>query len=184
MLGRALGHAYSRKWLSDALVVFTGVWAFALTDRALTLGNENGAAVVAMYLPLLWVPILMWLAGRWRPDQAHPPTLLVLRVFQQDTQTQSLFDHVIERWRLSGNTVLIAGTDLANRTLDAEDIFQFLDRRLAERFVVSPAMSRGASPRSTWLLTLMVVTGSTSAIATTRRGRTRYRHSSVAATSC
>ena len=34
---------------------------------------------------------------------------------------------------------MIAGTDLADRTLDADDIFQFLDRRLAERFVVSPA---------------------------------------------
>jgi len=137
MLGRVLGRAYSRKWLSDSLVLFTGVWAFALTDRALTLGNESGAA--AVYLPLLWIPILMWLAGRWRPGQAHPPTLLVLRVFQQDAQARSLFDHVIERWRLSGNTVLIAGTDLADRTMDAADVFQFLDRRLAERFVVSPA---------------------------------------------
>lgn len=139
MSGRALGHAYSRKWLSDSLAVFTGVWAFALTDRALTLSTTAGSEAFAMYLGLLWIPILMWLAGRWRPGQAPPPTLLILRVFQQDAQTQSLFDHVIERWRLSGNTVLIAGTDLADRTMDAADVFQFLDRRLAERFVVSPA---------------------------------------------
>ena len=33
---------------------------------------------------------------------------------------------------------MIAGTDLADRTLDADDIFQFLDRRLAERFIASP----------------------------------------------
>ena len=52
---------------------------------------------------------------------------------------RSLFDHVVERWRLSGNTVMIAGTDLADRTLDADDIFQFLDQKLAERFIVSPA---------------------------------------------
>ena len=44
-----------------------------------------------------------------------------------------------ERWRLSGNTVMIAGTDLADRTLDADDIFQFLDRKLAQRFIVSRA---------------------------------------------
>jgi hypothetical protein len=138
MSGRALGHAYSRKWLSDSLVMFTGIWAFALTDRALTLSTTAGSEAFAMYLALLWIPILMWLAGRWRPGQAHPPTLLILRVFQQDAQAQSLFDHVIERWRLSGNTVLIAGTDLADRTMDAADVFQFLDRRLAERFVVSP----------------------------------------------
>ena len=137
MLGRALGRAYSRKWLSDLLVVFTGVWAFALTDRALTFFTTAGSAAFAMYLPLLWIPTVMLLAHRGRrPGRA--PTLLVLRVFQRDEQVRSLFDHIVERWRLSGNTVMIAGTDLADRTLDADDIFQFLDRRLAERFVVSP----------------------------------------------
>jgi len=139
MLGRALGRAYSRKWLSDLLVVFSGVWAFVLTDRALTVANQAGAAAVAMYLPLLWIPAVMWLARRWRPRRERPPTLLILRVFQQDAQARFLFDHVVERWRLSGNTVMIAGTDLADRTLDADDIFQFLDRKLAERFVGSPA---------------------------------------------
>jgi hypothetical protein len=138
MLGRALGKAYSRKWLSDLLVVFTGVWAFGLTDRALTLFSTAGAKAFAMYLPLLWIPAVMLLAGRRRRPR-RAPTLLVLRVFQRDEQARSLFDHVVERWRLSGNTVMIAGTDLADRTLDAADIFQFLDRRLAERFVVSPA---------------------------------------------
>lgn len=49
---------------------------------------------------------------------------------------QDLFDRVIERWRLTGNTVLIAGTDLLDRTIDAEDIFTFLDGRLAERFIL------------------------------------------------
>ena len=63
----------------------------------------------------------------------------MLRVFQQDAQVQALFDHVIERWRLSGNTVLIAGTDLADRTLDADDIFVFLDGGLATRFIRTPA---------------------------------------------
>lgn len=138
MLGRALGHVYSRKWLSDLLVVFTGVWAFALTDRALPLSTEAGAKAFAMYLPLLWIPAVMLLAGR-RRRTGRAPTLLVLRVFQQDEQARSLFDHIVERWRLSGNTVMIAGTDLADRTMDAADIFQFLDRRLAECFVVSPA---------------------------------------------
>jgi hypothetical protein len=139
MLGRALGHAYSRKRLSDLLAVFTGIWIFALTDRALTLSTTAGAWAFAMYLPLLWIPMVMWPAAKWRPRSERPPTLLVLRVFQQDAQARSLFDHVVERWRLSGNTVMIAGTDLADRTLDADDIFQFLDGKLAQRFIVSPA---------------------------------------------
>jgi hypothetical protein len=63
----------------------------------------------------------------------------VLRVFQQDKNVQDLFDRVIERWRLTGNTVLIAGTDLLERTIDAENIFTFIDGRLGERFIQSPA---------------------------------------------
>jgi uncharacterized protein YciI len=34
---------------------------------------------------------------------------------------------------------MIAGTDLAERTLDADDIFRFLDRKVAQRFIMSPA---------------------------------------------
>jgi hypothetical protein len=81
----------------------------------------------------------MLLSRRLRGSAGRPPTLLVLRVFQHDAQVQRLFDHVVERWRLSGNTVLIAGTDLALRTLDADEIFTFLDGRLESRFIREPA---------------------------------------------
>jgi hypothetical protein len=139
-LGRAFGRAYSSKWFTDLLVLFTAVWGFALLDRALTTAAGGaGAAAFAMLIPLLWIPAVMCTARFWSQRVGPPPTLLVLRVFQQDQQTQRLYDQVIERWRLSGNTVTIAGTDLADRTLDAGDIFEFLDRRLAARFIMNPA---------------------------------------------
>jgi hypothetical protein len=139
VLARTLSRAYVRKWVSDLLVVFIGVWALTLTDKAVTVAPQAGIAAVAMYVPLLWILPAVWLARRQRPDPERAPTLLVLRVFQQDAQTRDLFDHLVERWRLSGNTVLIAGTDLADRTLDADNIFRFLEGRLAEHFIVSPA---------------------------------------------
>jgi hypothetical protein len=140
VVGRVLGRTYSRKWFSDLMAIYTAVWAFSLTDKALVVANQasSGTAAVAMYLPLLWIPMVIWPAAMWSPRSERPPTLLVLRVFLQDVQARSLFDHVVERWRLSGNTVMIAGTDLADRTLDADDIFQFLDKKLAQRFIVSP----------------------------------------------
>jgi hypothetical protein len=139
LFGRALGRAYSRKWFSDLLVVFSTVWAFSLTDRAVTTSGQAGSAAFALYLPLLWIPAAIWIM-RWRRARlTRPPTLLVLRVFQQDAQAQRLFDQVVERWRLSGNTLTIAGTDLADRTLGADDIFLFLDGKLPERFVAEPA---------------------------------------------
>lgn len=138
-LGRALGRAYARKQLSELMVLFTAVWAISLLLEALTVASSAGLAGIAMFLPLLWIPPVMWLNARLHAQRGRPPTLLVLRVFQRDVQVQELFDHVIERWRLSGNTVLIAGTDLAARTIDADDIFTFLDGGLAGRFIHTPA---------------------------------------------
>ena len=139
-LGRALGRAYARKQLSELMVLFTAVWAISLLLRALGVAGSTGiAASILMFLPLLWIPLVITLSARLRSERGRPPTLLVLRVFQRDAQVQALFDHVIERWRLSGNTVMIAGTDLAVRTLDAADLFTFLDGHLADRFIRSPA---------------------------------------------
>jgi hypothetical protein len=138
-LGRALGRAYTRKWLSDLLVMFTTVWAFSLLDRALSAASSAGLKAIVLLGVLLWIPVVMLLYGRWQRRAACPPTLLVLRVFQRDAEVQNLFDHVVERWRLSGNTVMIAGTDLVDRTIDADDIFTFLGGSLAQRFIRAPA---------------------------------------------
>jgi hypothetical protein len=137
-LGGALARAYARKQLCELLVLFTAVWLISLLIQALSVASSAGVAGVAMLLPLLWIPLVVGALPLRREGGGRPPTLLVLRVFQHDAQIQDLFDHVIERWRLSGNTVLIAGTDLADRTLDADDIFTFLDGALATRFVRAP----------------------------------------------
>lgn len=105
---------------------------------ALGVAGSAGLAGAAMLLPLLWIPVVILPYRRLHNRLGRPPTLLVLRVFQQDAQIQALFDHVVERWRVSGNTVMIAGTDLAERTLGADDIFTFLDGRLEERFIRTP----------------------------------------------
>ena len=147
-LGRALARAYARKQLSELMVMFTAVWAIVLLVQALTSASSLGLRGLLMLLPLVWVPLVMTgMAVMDRSEQRRsnpaspprPPTLLVLRVFQRDAQVQALFDQVIERWRLTGNTVLIAGTDLIDRTLDADDIFTFLDGGLAQRFIATDA---------------------------------------------
>ena len=140
-LGQALARAYARKQLSELMVMFTSVWAIVLLTEAITSASSLGLRGLVMLLPLAWVPLVMAVVMRWRgpnPAPKHrPPTLLVLRVFQRDAQVQALFDQVIERWCLTGNTVLIAGTDLIDRTLDADDIFTFLDGGLAQRFIAT-----------------------------------------------
>jgi len=140
-LGRQLALAYREQQVSELFYLFTAVWTVALTGPALAASSSLGWGALVCFAPLLWIV----LAGAWMrrlatPKQAgRPPTLLVLRVFQQDAQVQQLFDRVIERWRLTGNTVLIAGTDLLDRTIDVDDIFTFIDGRLGERFIQTPA---------------------------------------------
>lgn len=140
-IGRWLAAAYTRRQISELVYLFTAVWVIALTNTALgSVASGEGWGALIDFSPLLWIPLGAWLMGRQaaRRAPARPPTLLVLRVFRQDANVQSLFDQVIDRWRVTGNTVLIAGTDLADRTIDPDDIFTFLDGRLGERFIRQP----------------------------------------------
>jgi len=136
---RKMAAAYMRQWLSELMILFTAVWGIALLARMVGWISTLGFGAMAMLSPLLWIPVVMLALRRRRRAAGRPPTLLVLRVFQRDRAMRALFDNVIERWRLSGNTVLIAGTDLLERTLDADDILNFIDGRLAERFISSDA---------------------------------------------
>jgi hypothetical protein len=139
-VGRWLADAYSRRALSELFYLFTAVWTITLAQPALGAIHELGWGALVVFLPLLWIPPGAWLMRRLAaPPAGRPPTLLVLRVFQQDANVQALFDKVIERWRLSGNTVLIAGSDVVDHTIDAADIFNFIDGCLDERFIRHPS---------------------------------------------
>lgn len=142
---RALARLYSAKRVSDLMVVFSAAWA-------LNLGFDALGAGPLVLLSLLWIPLALTLLSRRRGHaQARPPTLLVLRVFQQDANVNALFDDVVERWRASGNTVLIAGTDLVDQTLDATDLFDYLDGRLGARFIRSPGEVAARLAALDWL---------------------------------
>jgi hypothetical protein len=133
--GRVLAQAYADKWVSELIVVYSAAWVLNLVFEALTDGP-------LMLLPLLWLPLAVLLGRKifarnpLSDRRSQAPTLMVLRVFKQDRNVAALFEEVVERWRVSGRTLLIAGTDLVDHTLDAADLLGFLEGRLAERFVV------------------------------------------------
>lgn len=136
-IARTLAAAYRAKRFSDLWYLLGAYWLVVLAASALPALQGAGLIALTQFLPWLWIPLAGWALRGWlRPPDA-PPTLLVLRVFQQDAGVQALFDRVVERWRLSGNTVLIAGTDLLSRTLDPDDLFTFLDGRLVQRFMAN-----------------------------------------------
>jgi hypothetical protein len=70
---------------------------------------------------------------------AQPGTrLLVLRVFGFRSRSEKLFDSVAQRWRFRGGVTMIAGSDLAARTMDPDDTLAFLAAELQSRFVRGP----------------------------------------------
>lgn len=138
-LARWLAAAYRAKRFSDLAYLFASYWFVVLSASTLTAVEGNGAAGLTQLLPWLWLPVAGAALRGWLRPAAPPATLLVLRVFQRDAQVERLFDRVVERWRLTGNTLLIAGTDLVSRTLDADELFAFLNGRLRERFIADEA---------------------------------------------
>lgn len=138
-LGLWLAQAYRAKRFSDLAYLLAAYWFVILAASALPALEGAGWLGFTQLLPWLWLPLLARWLPRWLVPTAAPLTLLVLRVFQRDAAVETLFDRVIERWRLTGNTVLIAGTDLISRTLDPDDLFTFLNGRLGERFIASPS---------------------------------------------
>ncbi len=138
-MARALARAYRAKRFSDLWYLLAAYWLVVLAASALPALQGVGWIALTQFVPWLWIPLAAWGLRGWLAPCGAPPTLLVLRVFQQDAGVQTMFDRVVERWRLSGNTVLIAGTDLLSRTIDPDDVFTFLNGRLAERFVANEA---------------------------------------------
>lgn len=132
---RALARAYAAQRFSDLTYQTAAWWAVVLVASALPAWEGRGAVGWVVAVPWVWVLVVPWLARGWVRPRGPAPTLLVLRVFQRDAAVGALFDRVVERWRVHGPVVLIAGTDLLGRTLDPDDLFTFLDRRLAGRFL-------------------------------------------------
>lgn len=132
---RRLAAAYQRKAFSEPLYLAAGLWIITLLIQALALSHSIGWQAYNLLLASLLFPLFTLLMRPALQPRHHPPTLLLLRVFRGDRGIEALFDQVVERWRYSGNTLLIAGKDLALRNLEPDELFGFLSGHLRERFI-------------------------------------------------
>ena len=53
-----------------------------------------------------------------------------------------MLDKVAQRWRFDGPVQLVAGIDVAARTVDPGDFLAFVGGRLADRYVAGPESLR------------------------------------------
>jgi hypothetical protein len=142
-----LARAYQRKRFSDIQLADVAFWVLT------ALAAFGAAATGAPTLPELaelaagvafWTFVVMLVRRRWRGRvvAAAPPAaggLLILRVFKRAAQSEVFIDRLLSFWRFAGPVDFIAGPDLAGASIEPDEFFAFMRRRLADRFVRTAA---------------------------------------------
>lgn len=134
-----LNERYRCKSFSDVQLVADLFWviaAFIFSAQYASDVGWKGVAGLAGFVAYRAVAQLGLVI--WRPPGEPGMRLLILRVFGFRGRTEKLFDSVAQRWRFRGGVAMIAGTDLAARTIDPDDTLAFLAGDLRSRFVQGP----------------------------------------------
>jgi hypothetical protein len=120
---------------SQSIILYESIMNPDLS-RAISLGLFLSLGPFAGYAIFLHAALRRdWIARRDRQGRR----LLLLRVFGDAGKRARLFDMLGETWRRVGRIDFIAGTDLAQRHVDAHAIEAFLLGRLHTLFLKSPA---------------------------------------------
>jgi hypothetical protein len=142
-VSRRISHAYRLHQVSDLCYTLAISTLVVLLFAVIPSWSASHGAVMALspLLAWLWLPLTFKLVAPKLLQQplAPAPTLLVLRLFRRPGPVGWLFDQVVHRWCFLGPVLLISAADLALRTLDADELTDFIDGRLGDRFVASPA---------------------------------------------
>ena len=131
---------YQSKHISDESVTIDAIWVlFTFTDSvdlvfAHPLWGLTGFVAFAAYKLCVRVG-LRWAGRDGGVQQQRSPVLLVLRSFSIGRDGERLFDVVDRFWRRVGSIQMIAGVDLARRTVEPHEFLDFMSGKLARRFI-------------------------------------------------
>jgi hypothetical protein len=142
-VSRRIARSYRHRRFSDLSYSLGASALIVLLFAVIPSWSASGAAARSL-LPLLawlWIPLAFTVLAPklLLPPPGPAPTLLVLRLFRRPGPVGWLFDQVVQRWRFLGPVLLISAADLALRTLDADELTDFIDGRLGQRFIATPA---------------------------------------------
>ncbi|MFO0522093.1 MAG: hypothetical protein ACK515_16995 [bacterium] len=122
--------------LADAwwgVIAAFGVAALWQYGGWLALGCATGAW--ACY----FVSVRLLLRIQRTGSAAGGPSLLLLRVFGHQARTERLFDAVAAHWRFTGPVAMIAGADLAVRSIDVDEALAFAHGEIEASYVADEA---------------------------------------------
>jgi hypothetical protein len=134
-----IGRRYRAKRISDQSVTLDAVWLLFAFTHLIGLVFEHPAWVVAIAVAFAAYKAATRAGFSWgrrarkRPENA--PVLLLLRSFALGRASERLFDALEKHWRHVGSMQLIAGVDLASRTIEPHELLDFASGKLARRFI-------------------------------------------------
>jgi hypothetical protein len=133
-----LNSGYRRKSFSDVQLLADSLWiivAFLFSAQyASDFGWKGIAGLGGFVVYRAMVEIGLSISSQPAPDESGV-RLLILRVFGFRSRSERLFDSIAQRWRFRGGVAMIAGADLASRTIDPDDTLAFVAGDLRSRFV-------------------------------------------------
>jgi hypothetical protein len=142
---RVLARLYERKAYSDRQLL-VDCWSLMIILYVFArLGETPGTPqllIASAFLVFLVYRLFIQAALRLLTGSIQRPPnrrLLLLRTFGFQRRTERIFDAIGERWRFHGSVLMIAGTDLAARTISPDNYLSFLVRRLRSRFIGTEA---------------------------------------------
>ena len=145
---------YQAKQISDESVTVDAIWMLFAVVHSIGLVFEHplwaltslaafGAYKICVRVGFSWL-------GRRDESSQTSPTLLVLRSFSIGRDGERLFDVIDRLWRRVGSIQMIAGIDLARRTVEPHEFLDFISGKLARRFIDgSPALEQRLRERDT-----------------------------------
>lgn len=132
-----LARSYETKRFNDVQLLVDSWWLIVVFQFCTELASSMGWMGLTGLLAFVGYrgTVEMGLRISRLDAERAGPTLLLLRVFGFQRRTEALFDRVAERWRFVGPVMMIAGADLAMRTLNPGDVISFISGRLKQRFI-------------------------------------------------
>jgi hypothetical protein len=148
-----IGRLYRARAITDQTLIIDSMFLLFAFAHALDLTFRGQlwllSGLVAFVIYKI-VSIAAFAVFRSRSDPA--PRLLLLRVFSLGKRSERLFDAFGKLWRRKGSIRMIAGPDLLASTIEPHEFLDFLQGRLARRFIadagdVASRLSEGDETR-------------------------------------
>ena len=136
-IGR-IGARYEARKFSDMQLIVDAWWGVVVALHLITLWKYGAAAAVGVCIAAYGVYLFgvrLALKVLRLSARGPGPSLLLLRVFGFQDRTERLFDAVAARWRFEGTVAMIAGGDLALRSIDAGEALAFVRGDIESSYV-------------------------------------------------